>query len=96
MAFFVYILASRPYGKLYVGRTSDLRRRVWQHRTEILPGDTARHAIATLVYFEAYEDLAPAWHRERSLKRWRREWKFNLIERDNPHWRDLAAEWFVE
>ncbi|MFX4220270.1 MAG: GIY-YIG nuclease family protein [Thalassobaculum sp.] len=96
MRFFVYILANSPHGRLYIGRTSDLRRRVWEHRNRALPGYTARHAIATLVYFETHETLATAWHRERSLKRWRRDWKFNLIERDNPHWQDLASAWFTD
>ena len=96
MSFCVYILASEPHGKLYVGRTSDLRRRLWQHKTKALPGYTAEHDVTVLVYVEVHETLEPAWTRERTLKRWRREWKFNLIERDNPHWLDLAADWFVE
>ena len=90
MAFFVYILASRRNGTLYVGRTSDLTRRMVQHRSKALGGFTARHGVTRLVHVESFETLEPAWARERSLKRWRREWKLNLIERDNPDWRDLA------
>ena len=91
MAFYVYILASRRNGTLYVGRTSDLARRMVQHRTKALGGFTAQHDVTRLVYFESFETLEPAWARERTLKRWRREWKLNLIERDNPDWSDLAV-----
>ncbi len=90
MAFYVYILASGRNGTLYVGRTSDLARRMLEHRTKAFDGFTAQHDVTRLVYFESHERLEPAWHRERSLKRWRREWKLNLIEQDNPDWRDLA------
>ncbi|WP_281683692.1 GIY-YIG nuclease family protein [Thalassobaculum salexigens] len=90
MAFFVYILASGRNGTLYVGRTSDLSRRMIEHRTRAFDGFTAQHGVTRLVHFERFEALDPAWRRERSLKRWRRDWKLNLIERDNPEWCDLA------
>lgn len=96
MGFFVYILANRPHGRLYVGRTNDLRRRLWQHKTKALPSFTAEHDVTRLVYFEPHHEPEAAWFRERRLKRWRREWKFNLIERDIPHWRDLASDWFAD
>lgn len=89
--FYVYILANRPQGALYVGRTSDLIKRVWEHRTGAVDGHTKRYRISQLVYFEIFEDFEAAALRERQLKRYRREWKFNLIEQGNPGWKDL---WF--
>mgnify|MGYP001159760009 CR=1 FL=1 len=85
----VYIMFSRPRGVLYTGRTKDLIRRVWQHRTGLVRGFTKRHSIVQLGYWEAYGDWREAWRRERQIKRYPRDWKFNLIERKNPNWKDL-------
>jgi putative endonuclease len=90
--FFVYILASRYRGTMYVGVTNDLSRRVGEHKSGAVPGFTKRHKINRLVYCETYASILEARARERVLKRWRREWKFELVEAQNPHWRDLTRE----
>jgi putative endonuclease len=87
--FFVYILASGKQGTLYIGCTSDLARRVYEHREEAIPGFTKKYDVKRLVHIEVYDVPRIAQQRERSLKRWPREWKMNLIERDNPQWDDL-------
>ena len=88
--FYVYILATRKDGPLYVGVTNDLHRRVFEHKTHAIKGFTARYNVDRLVYFETFESIETAIAREKKLKRWRREWKVALIERENPEWRDLA------
>lgn len=87
----VYILASGRNGTLYTGVTSDLVARIYQHRNGITGGFTAEHKVYRLVYFEMHAEMEPAIRREKSIKRWKREYKLNLIERDNPHWHDLAV-----
>ncbi len=89
---YVYILASRMNGTLYVGVTTELRRRVWQHKIDAVAGFTATHCVHRLVYMETHNELMAAQHRERTLKRWRRAWKVELIERDNPEWQDLYQD----
>ena len=78
--YYVYILASRKHGTLYIGVTNDLVRRVYQHKTDAAPGFTSRYGIHMLVWFECYDDVRNAITREKELKKWRREWKINLIE----------------
>jgi putative endonuclease len=90
--FYVYILASRARGVLYVGMTSDLAGRAWEHRERVLEGFAKRYCVNRLVYFEAHEDAGVAAQRERAMKRWRRDWKIELIEERNPTWRDLFAD----
>jgi putative endonuclease len=85
----VYIMASTFNGTLYVGVTGDLVKRVWQHRTNATPGFTSRYAVHRLVHFEMHGTMAAAIHRETQIKRWRRGWKINLIQKDNPEWTDL-------
>jgi len=87
--YFVYILASKPHGTLYVGVTNDLMRRVYEHREELIPGFTKKYGVKTLVWFESCGDVNEAIAQEKRIKRWRRDWKKNLIERDNPYWIDL-------
>ena len=89
MDFWVYILASRPGGTLYVGVTNDLVRRVHEHKSKILPGYTKQYGVDRVVWFEIYDDPATAISREKELKKWRRDWKIRLIEEQNPEWRDL-------
>jgi putative endonuclease len=89
---YVYLLASRRNGTLYIGVTSDLVRRIWQHRTEAVDGFSSRYGTKRLVHFEAYDDIETAIAREKALKKWRRQWKLALIERENPDWRDLYPE----
>jgi len=85
----VYLIASKPYGTLYVGVTSDLARRVWEHRVRAVRGFTARYGVDRLVWFEAHDSADAAMLRERQIKEWKRDWKINLIERDDPRWIDL-------
>ena len=89
MPFYVYLLASRRHGTLYLGITNDLIRRVHEHKSRNIPGFTARHEIDRLVWFEVYNDPNGAITREKKLKKWRRDWKIRLIEEHNPDWRDL-------
>ena len=88
--FYGYILASRYRGTMYLGVTSDLARRVTEHKAGDIPGFTKHYRINRLVYVEDYSSILDARARERVLKRWRRDWKFKLIEADNPNWRDLS------
>ena len=88
----VYILASKCNGTLYVGVTSNLLQRVWQHKNDLVEGFTKRYAVHTLVWLEAHETMESAITRERNLKRWKRDWKIDLIQRANPSWRDLYHE----
>jgi putative endonuclease len=90
--YYVYFLASRPKGTLYIGATSDLVQRVWQHKEGVVDGFTKEYGVRRLVYFETYDDVRDAIQRERTLKHWRRAWKTALIEKENPDWRDLYDE----
>jgi putative endonuclease len=92
MAFFVYILASKRNGTVYVGLTDDLPRRVWQHRNGIIPGFTKRYGVKILIWYERPESRESAFVRERQINRWYRSWKLELIEKINPSWRDLGDE----
>jgi putative endonuclease len=90
--YFVYLLASRRHGTLYLGVTNDLVRRVHEHKTKAIPGFTERYDVDRLVWFEMYDDPPMAITRERALKKWRRDWKIRLIEEQNPEWHDLFPE----
>ena len=85
----VYIMTNKRHGTLYVGVTSDIRQRAWQHREGVADGFTKRYALKRLVYVERHDDIREAIRRERRLKHWPRQWKINTIEEDNPEWRDL-------
>jgi putative endonuclease len=89
MMFYVYILASKHYGTLYIGMTSDLLRRVWEHKNKVVAGFTQRYGVDRLVWYETHDSEANALKREKQLKEWKRDWKINLIERHNLHWEDL-------
>ena len=91
-SYFVYILASRRNGTLYIGVTNDLARRMGEHKSKIVPGFTRRYGVDKLVYFEEYTSVLEARARERAVKRWSRAWKLALIEKTNPQWRDLTDE----
>jgi len=88
----VYLLAAGFHGTLYTGVTSQLLGRVWQHREEVTGGFTKRYGVKRLVWFEVHETMESAIMREKSIKRWLRQWKIDLIERENPTWRDLAED----
>ena len=92
MGFYVYILASRPNGTLYTGHTDDLAKRAFEHREKARKGFTARYDVTRLVWFEYFEDRENAFRRERRIKEWKRAWKIELIEGENPTWRDLYPE----
>ncbi|QOG16783.1 MULTISPECIES: GIY-YIG nuclease family protein [Bradyrhizobium] len=84
-----YVLASKKHGTLYIGVTSDLVRRVYEHKTKAVPGFTTKYGVDKLVLFEIYDDAVTAIAREKELKKWRRDWKTRLIEEQNPNWDDL-------
>jgi putative endonuclease len=86
---YVYLLANKPYGTLYVGTTSDLARRVWEHKNKVVPGFTKRYGIDRLVWFEVHDLAATALRREKQIKEWKQDWKINLIEQENRHWVDF-------
>ncbi|MGH8617407.1 MAG: GIY-YIG nuclease family protein [Burkholderiales bacterium] len=88
----VYILASKRNGTLYVGVTSDLIKRVWEHKEDVVPGFTRRYGVHRLVWFKVHETMDAAITREKQLKEWQRQWKLKLIEESNPDWRDLYSE----
>jgi putative endonuclease len=92
MTFFVYTLASKRNGTLYIGMTDDLSARVEAHRAEAVPGFTKRYDVKLLVWFELHESRESAFMRERQMKKWNRAWKINLIQETNPTWRDLSLE----
>jgi putative endonuclease len=90
--YYVYLLASSRNGTLYLGVTRDLVRRVYQHRTKATPGFTSKYGVQRLVWFETYDDPTNAITREKELKKWRRAWKMELIEKSNPQWIDRYDE----
>ncbi len=90
--FYVYILASKRNGTLYLGVTSDIVKRVWQHKNGLAEGFTKKYGIERLVYYEIYVDAENAIKREKQLKKWRRAWKIELIEEKNSEWRDLYVD----
>lgn len=91
-SFYVYILASKRNGTIYVGSTSDLIRRVWEHKNSMVPGFTVKYNVLNLVYYEAHETYMEATRREKRFKNWSRQWKLNLIENQNPEWRNLYED----
>ena len=96
MSYFVYMLASKRNGTLYVGVTNELLRRIGEHRAKVVPGFTKRHGVDILVWYETYGDINDAIAREKQIKRWSRKKKILLIEQMNASWKDLAGEWYPE
>jgi len=90
--YYVYILASKKNGVLYIGVTGDLIKRIWQHKNSLAESFTKRYFIHRLVYFENTTDVESAIKREKQLKKWNRDWKVQLIEKDNPNWEDLYSQ----
>jgi len=88
----VYILASEKYGTLYIGVTSDLIKRAWEHKNDVVAGFTKQYGVHTLVWFEQHATMESAISREKALKAWKRDWKLNLIEATNAEWRDLYLD----
>ena len=94
MRYFVYILASQAYGTFYVGVTNDLIRRIYEHQEGLVPGFTKKYGVKQLAYFEVHEDINEAIRREKSIKRWSRKMKIEMIQRTNPTWQDLYPTLF--
>ena len=91
--YYVYILASKIRGTLYIGITSDLQRRVYEHKTDVKIGFTQKYNVNRLMYFETFKNVDEAIRREKNLKKWKRDWKIKLIEEDNKQWLDLSKGW---
>jgi len=92
--YYVYILASKRNGTLYIGVTNNLERRLYEHKNNLVEGFTKKYSVHNLVYFEEVNDVNAALQREKQLKRWTRKWKIDLIEKENPDWCDLSSDWF--
>ena len=88
----VYILANKPRGTLYIGVTSDLVARIWQHKNDLVEGFSEKYEVNLLVYYELYETMLEAIKREKQLKKWNRDWKLELIEKFNENWADLYSQ----
>ena len=87
--YFVYLITNKPYGMLYVGVTSDLVKRIFEHRSGFVEGFSKRHGLGLLAWYEAHGDVVAAITREKLIKKWHRDWKVNLIQAENPEWKDL-------
>ena len=94
MKYFVYIMSNKPRGTLYVGVTNDLIRRIYQHKSGLIEGFTKKYELKNLVYYEGSGDILCAIQREKTIKKWRRYWKVSLIEKSNPRWEDLYANFW--
>lgn len=92
--YYVYILANKKNGTLYIGISNDLERRIAEHKNKQVDGFTKKYSLDQLVYFETYQYINDAILREKRLKKWKRQWKIDLIEEDNSEWNDLASDWF--
>jgi len=93
--YYVYIVTNKRKGTLYIGMSNDLERRVFEHKYKLVKGFTKQYGLGKLVYFESYQYVNDAILREKRLKKWKRQWKINLIEEENPHWSDLAHDWYT-
>ncbi|WP_226789122.1 GIY-YIG nuclease family protein [Polaribacter porphyrae] len=92
--YYVYIITNKKDEVLYVGVTNDLERRMFEHKNKLVEGFSSRYNLDKLIYFEAYQFINDAIKREKNIKKWKREWKINLIVEDNPDWKDLSEDWF--
>ncbi len=91
--YYLYILTNKKNGTLYIGVTNDLERRIFEHKNKLIEGFTKRYDLTQLVYFESYQYVSDAIKREKSMKKWKRQWKINLIKEENSEWKDLAKDW---
>ena len=92
--YYLYILTNKKNGTLYIGVSNSLERRMFEHKNKLVEGFTKKYGLDKLVYFEAYQYVNDAIKRENNMKKWKRQWKINLIEKDNPNWNDLSSDWF--
>ncbi len=88
----VYIISNKPHGTLYIGVTSNLSGRIWQHKNKVCKGFTEKYNLQYLVWYEVHNDMQSAISREKQLKNWRRDWKLELVNQFNPEWKDLYKE----
>ncbi|MCP4054065.1 MAG: GIY-YIG nuclease family protein [Mesoflavibacter sp.] len=91
--YYVYLLSSKKNGTLYIGVTNDLERRMFEHKNKLLSGFTAKYNVNKLMYFEDFQYVNDALKREKQLKNWNRQWKIDLIEKENKEWKDLSIDW---
>ena len=89
----LYILANKKNGTLYIGVSNNLERRMFEHKNKLIQGFTKKYGLDKLVYFETYQYVNDAIKREKNMKKWKRQWKINLIEEHNPNWEDLSKDW---
>ena len=94
--YYVYILASKRNGTLYIGVTNNLERRMYEHKNGLVEGFAKKYNVSTLVYYEETNDIHAALQREKQLKKWNRKWKLSLIERVNPNWDDISENWIPD
>ena len=93
--YYLYILTNKKNGTLYIGVTNDLERRLFEHKNKLVEGFTKNYGLDKLVYFETYQYVNDAIKREKNMKKWMRQWKISLIEKDNPNWDDLSSDWNI-
>ena len=91
--YYLYILTNKKNGTLYVGVTNNLERRMFEHKHKLVEGFTKKYGLHRLIYFEVFQYVNDAIKREKNIKKWKRNWKINLIEEENPDWEDLAKDW---
>ena len=91
--YYLYIITNKTYGTLYIGVTNDLERRIFEHKNKLLEGFTKRYGLDKLVYFESFQYVNDDIKREKNIKKWKRQWKIDLIEESNPNWKDLSKDW---
>lgn len=94
--YYVYLLASKRNGTLYIGITNNLIRRVFEHKHNLVEGFTSKYGVHMLVHYEETENIESALQREKQLKKWNRKWKLELIEKVNPEWKDLSKDWIPD
>lgn len=94
--YYLYILTNKKNGTLYIGVTNNLERRIFEHKNKLIEGFSKRYNLTELVYFETHQYVSDAIKREKNMKKWKRQWKINLIEEENPMWTDLAKDWNTE
>lgn len=91
--YYVYIITNKKNGVLYIGMTNDLERRIFEHKHKLIDGFSKRYNLSKLIYYETYSQVQDAILREKRLKKWKRDWKINLILKENPNWNDLSLNW---
>jgi len=92
--YYVYILTNKKNGTLYIGMTNNLERRIYEHKNKLIEGFTNRYGLDKLVFMESYQYVQDTILGEKRMKKWKRQWKINLIKEDNPNWNDLAVDWY--